>query len=52
MKENIESVDKFLLRIDRDLKQKAAIAAKDSNRSLNAHIITLIKDDLLKKKIK
>lgn len=38
--------EKFLLRIDKDLKEKATKAAKDSDRSLNGHIIAVLKKDL------
>lgn len=48
-KNETEAIEKFLLRINSDLKQKAETEAKKNDRSLNGHIINLIKNDLTMK---
>lgn len=48
-KNEIEQPDKFLLRIDKDLKAKAEQEAKNTDRSLNGHIIYVLKEDLRQK---
>lgn len=40
------AIEKFLLRINKDVKSQAEVKAKEQNRSLNGHIVNLIKQDL------
>jgi len=40
----------FVLRIDTDLKEKVEAKAKATERSLNGHILALLKKDLEEKK--
>ena len=52
MKEQLneeQSIEKFLLRINKDIKAKAEGEAKKSNRSLNGHIVNLLTEDLKQK---
>lgn len=44
-----QSIEKFLLRINEDLKSKAETEAKKNNRSLNGHIVNLVQEDLKSK---
>lgn len=41
-----DAIEKFLLRINKELKEKAANKAKSENRSLNQHIVNLLQTDL------
>lgn len=41
-----DAIEKFLLRINKDVKAKAEAEAKKDNRSLNGHIINLVETDL------
>ncbi len=41
-----DAIEKFLLRINKDLKAKAETEAKNTDRSLNGHIIYVLKEDL------
>lgn len=41
-----QAIEKFLLRINKDLKTKAESEAKKENRSLNGHIINLVEENL------
>ncbi len=45
------AIEKFLLRINKDVKELAEREAQKDDRSLNSHIITLIKNDLVNKGI-
>jgi predicted HicB family RNase H-like nuclease len=45
------AIEKFLLRINKDVKELAEKEAQKCDRSLNSHIITLIKNDLNSKNI-
>lgn len=49
MSNDKKPVDKFVLRIESDLKKQVEQKAKDTERSLNSHIIMLLKQDLEKK---
>lgn len=40
--------EKFLLRIDKDLKTQAEVRAKEQERSLNRYIVNLVKEDIKK----
>lgn len=44
-----EPIEKFVLRIPRDLKKKVEAKASIEERSLNKHILALLKQDLEKK---
>ena len=46
MKQKDTKETKFLLRIDPELKEKAEQLAKQDNRSLNGHIVSLVKKDI------
>lgn len=46
-----QAIEKFLLRINKDVKELAEKEAQKDDRSLNSHIITLIKNDLSNKGI-
>lgn len=51
MKDNnkqTEAIETFLLRINSEIKKQAEQKAKTDNRSLNGHIVNLIKTDLNK----
>jgi len=50
-KQSEEKGNTFLLRIEPELKEFAKKAAKIDNRSLNGHIINLVKEDLKEKKL-
>lgn len=39
----------FLLRLPKDLKIKVSKKAKDNDRSLNGHIVSVLKNDIEKK---
>jgi len=41
-----QAIEKFLLRINKDVKQLAEKEAIKNDRSLNGHIVNLIKEDL------
>lgn len=41
-----KSIEKFLLRINKDVKDLAEKEAKIDNRSLNGHIVSLVENDL------
>lgn len=43
--EKEENIQKFVLRIDKNLKKDAEKLAKESNRSLNGYILHLIQTD-------
>lgn len=45
-KNETEAIEKFLLRINKDVKDKAEARAKQTDRSLNGHILFLIKEDI------
>lgn len=45
-KEKDPNIDKFVLRIEKNLKALADVEAKKNRRSLNGHIVTLIETDL------
>lgn len=45
------AIEKFLLRINKEVKELAEKEAQKDDRSLNSHIITLIKNDLASKGI-
>jgi predicted HicB family RNase H-like nuclease len=46
-----EAIEKFLLRINKEVMSLAKKEAQKDDRSLNSHIITLIKNDLTSKGI-
>lgn len=43
------SIEKFLLRINKEVKALAVAEADKENRSLNGHIVNLVKQDLKSK---
>ena len=44
-----KAIEKFLLRINKDVKELAEKEAEKDNRSLNGHIVTLVENDLKQK---
>lgn len=46
-----QAIEKFLLRINRDLKKTAEQIAKNEDRSFNSYIVTLVKNDIQSKQI-
>lgn len=41
-----EAIEKFLLRINKDVKKAAEQLAKKEDRSFNSYLVTLVKTDL------
>lgn len=44
--EKTKKTDKFLLRIDKDLKEKVFRRACEDNRSINSHIVHVLQNDV------
>lgn len=42
-----KAIEKFLLRINKDVKKAAEQLAKKEDRSFNSYIVTLVKTDLI-----
>lgn len=49
-KDNLQqTIEKFLLRVNKEVKEAAETVAKANDRSLNGYIVNLLKEDLRKR---